>query len=326
MPVYNAGKYVSECIESILHQTEHDWELLAVNDHSTDDSQILLDVYSHKDDRIHVLQNEGKGIIHALRMAYKNSSGSLITRMDADDIMHEHKLQLLKESLIQKGKGYCVTAKVSYFSDDELGEGYLKYAEWLNQLTVQKLNFSEIYKECVIPSPCWMLFRDDLDRCEAFEPNRYPEDYDLVFRMYEQELKVEGIDHVLHYWRDHSERASRNDDHYKDQAFLDLKIPYFFKLDRDDSRPLILWGAGKKGKELAKRILGMGKEFIWVTNNEKKQNTQIYGQNLSKQGLLDQYPKAQILIAISSPSDLEEVKREMIRRDAIKGLDYFPFY
>jgi len=57
-------------------------------------------------------------------------------------------------------------------------------------LTAKGNNFQEIYKECVIPSPCWMIYRTDMDKCQAFLPNRYPEDYDLCFRFYENGMRT----------------------------------------------------------------------------------------------------------------------------------------
>ena len=98
MPVRNASKYLDECLQSIINQTEEKWELLAVDDHSSDESLDLLKTYAAKDHRVKVYKNNGKGIIPALRLAFENSLGNLITRMDADDIMLPQKLELLLKS------------------------------------------------------------------------------------------------------------------------------------------------------------------------------------------------------------------------------------
>ena len=233
MPVRNASAYLEECLQSIISQTEKRWELLAINDHSSDDSFEILQTHASKDNRIKVFQNDGKGIIHALQLALKNSNGQFITRMDADDIMLLEKLVRLKNQLLKKGKGHVCTALVEYISETSLGDGYRKYQNWLNDLTSKNENFSDIYKECVIPSPCWMVFREDLLQCDAFDSEIYPEDYDLVFRFYKNGLKVTSVLEPLHQWRDYAERSSRTDPHYADQSFLDLKIKYFQELDFD---------------------------------------------------------------------------------------------
>ena len=190
MPVKNAEPFLNDCIESILSQTDENWELLAVDDGSSDNSYQTLKSYADKDSRIQALRNSGSGIISALRLAYENSSGNLITRMDADDKMDSQKLEILKRNLNSSGKGHIAIGLVKYFSETTLGDGYLKYESWLNDLTSVGANYSDIYKECVIPSPCWMVFKEDLDICEVFSSGTYPEDYDLCFRFYKGNLKV----------------------------------------------------------------------------------------------------------------------------------------
>ena len=84
LPVYNALPYLEECLQSIVNQSEQNWELIAIDDQSTDDSWILLKEFVQKDHRIRCFQTKEKGIIPALRMAFAESKGNLITRMDAD--------------------------------------------------------------------------------------------------------------------------------------------------------------------------------------------------------------------------------------------------
>ena len=280
MPVFNAEKYLDECIASILKQSHSDFELICVDDHSTDNSRTILDKCSELDTRVKVYSNSAKGIIAALRLAFSQSSGSWITRMDADDIMHVKKLELLLQKLSSAGSSYIATGLVEYFSETGLGEGYKKYEDWLNGLSLEQRNFDEIYKECVIPSPCWMIHRDDLIRAKAFEPDIYPEDYELCFRFREQGFKVITVAERIHYWRDHSTRSSRTREEYSDNRFLELKISKFFDHDHDPQKLLALWGAGSKGKYLAKYLSSSGIEFIWLCDTVNKIGQSIYGVEL----------------------------------------------
>jgi len=181
-PVKNAEKYLQQCLDSILVQSHEDFELILVNDHSTDRSLEIMQYYALQDARVHVHNNTGNGIIDALRLAFSESQGQYITRMDADDKMHPQKLELMSAKLKEKGRGALAVGLVEYFSAAGIGDGYKRYSQWLNALTSTETNFTDIYRECVIPSPCWMIDREDLIACEAFQPNRYPEDYDLCFR------------------------------------------------------------------------------------------------------------------------------------------------
>ncbi len=301
LPVFNAAPFLGECLDSTLAQTYTDWELIAINDFSTDESPAILQSYANQDHRIQVLQNEEKGIIPALKLALQSSSGSYITRMDADDKMATHKLEALQCLLKQCGEGYVATGLVNYFSEQPLGNGYKKYEKWLNQLTTKASNFSEIYKECVIPSPCWMLSKNDLRRIGGFDLDIYPEDYDLCFRMYEMSLKVATEKSVLHYWRDHSNRASRNDPHYSDNSFLDLKLSYFLKLDYNKKQTLVLWGAGKKGKQIAKYLVKQSINFQWVCDTPTKWGHQIHGVVLENYEPISDINRPQVIVAVASP-------------------------
>ncbi len=171
MPVKNAEPFLTDCLNSIISQTETNWELIAVNDGSTDDSLRVLQDFSKKDKRISTLENSGSGIIEALRLAYSLSRGNLITRMDADDLMPPTKLEILKRNLLSFGSKNLATGQVKYFSNEGLKDGYRYYESWLNELTKSGTNYSDIYRECVIPSPCWMVFREVLDECGAFDAN-----------------------------------------------------------------------------------------------------------------------------------------------------------
>ncbi len=300
MPMKNAGAFIEECVDSILNQTFQDWELIVVDDHSTDNSYALLLDYSHKNQRISILKNDGKGIINALRKAYKASSGQYISRMDADDVMTPDKLEWMFRALQEKGRSYLAVGLVKYFSESGVGNGYLQYATWLNQLTLSSSNFLDIYRECSIPSPCWMIDRADFDLCEGFNSDVYPEDYDLAFRFRRMGFKIAPIKKVVHLWRDYPTRTSRVDENYADNRFLDLKISYFLEQDYDVNLPLVIWGGGHRGKKIARLLAQNEVTFEWFCNNPKKIGQDIYGTYLQDLSDLFLKEKRQVLVSISS--------------------------
>lgn len=321
MPVYNAQDFLIETIDSILNQSNSNWELLAVDDFSTDNSFQILQSFERKDSRIKAFKNAEKGIIPALQLAYIQSNGVLITRMDADDLMPIDKLKYLSEAA-SSNPNACITAKVEYFSDSILNNGYLRYQNWLNALIDEKSHYDFIYQECIIPSPCWMMPRDLFEKIGGFKSDMYPEDYELCFRLYQYQVPIIGLEKTLHLWRDHQTRASRNDPNYADQRFYDLKLYYFFKLDYRKSHSLILWGAGTSAKLIAKYIADLGIALRWITNNPKKQGHNIYGYILENLEDLKNCMHAQIIIAIKEP-DFKETNQELIKTLKEKNEVYF---
>jgi len=325
IPFKDTEEFLPECIQSILDQTYKDWEILAVNDHSTDKSLKIIHSYAKRDTRIKVLENEGKGIIEALRTAYSHSKGTFITRMDSDDLMSKNKLETMVNALGIHGEGHVALGKVNYFSKEGVGGGYKGYEKWLNRLTEQGTNYSEIYKECVIPSPCWMVYRNDLDKVRSFLSNRYPEDYDLAFRFYEQGLKCIPCNEVLHHWRDYTYRTSRTSEHYAQNYFLDIKLYYFLKLNHNNKRPLVLWGAGNKGKELAKNLIAQNLDFTWACNNGNKIGLDIYDIKMVHYSEINNLQHPQIIITVANKEAQAFIKEFLLAKGNNPVDDYFFF-
>ena len=325
IPFKNVENYFEECLNSIFNQTYTTWEVIAVNDHSSDASLKIAERFSTLDNRFNILSNKESGIISALRMAYENSKGAFITRMDADDHMTIDRLHTMVSSLIETAKGSIAIGQVRYFASNGVNDGYYKYENWLNQLTAKGTNYQEIYKECVIPSPCWMVHRTDLDACDAFEPNRYPEDYDLAFRFYERGLTCIPCSKVLHYWRDYETRTSRTSDHYAQNYFLDIKLRYFLKLEYNAVNNLVVWGAGKKGKEIAKLLIDRNIGFQWVCDNPKKIGKDIYGVHLLSYTFLDSIEKPQSIITVANEEEQVFITSYLKNLGQIPSKDYFFF-
>ncbi|WP_282122221.1 glycosyltransferase family 2 protein [Algibacter mikhailovii] len=318
IPFKNTEHYLTECLNSIMNQTYLNWELIIVDDASSDNSFDIVSAFAKADNRIKLLKNAGSGIINALQLAFKHSSGELITRMDSDDIMRTNKIQVLVDKLLVHGKKHIALGLVNYFSKDGIKAGYKSYELWLNALTEKGLNYSEIYKECVIPSPCWMIHRTDFIACDAFEPNRYPEDYDLAFRFYKQGYRCIPCDAVIHDWRDYNTRTSRTHEHYVENHFLELKLHYFLELDYQSNKVLVVWGAGKKGKKVAKLLIEKNIPFEWICDNPKKIGKDIYGTTLKAFNLLESFTDTQSIITVAN----KEAQSEIL--DYVNGLNMNP--
>jgi len=324
-PFKNTDPYIYECLDSILNQTYTHWELVIVDDGSTDTSYQIVSDFAKKDERVKLFKNPGQGIIAALQFAFEKSSGSYITRMDSDDIMSPMKLEVLLNNLLHFGKGHLATGLVSYFSKEGLSDGYKQYEKWLNRLTQTGANYSEIYKECVIPSPCWMVHKDDLLACDAFYPDDYPEDYDLAFRFYQQKLKVIPCKQVLHFWRDYSTRTSRTHENYAQNYFLELKLRYFLDLNYDATQPLVIWGAGFKGKSIAKLLIERQVGFIWICNNPKKIGKHIYHQELFGFNYLEELKRYQCIVTVANKTSQQSIRDFFRRHQKVAMEDYYFF-
>jgi len=301
IPYKNPLPYFEDCLKSIVNQSHKKLQIILVNDHSTDDSEKLAFKYSIEDSRIKLVNNVGKGIVDALNTGSEIAKGKYITRMDADDIMSENKIEILRTLLEKKKTKHIAVGNVKYFASKKpMGNGYLKYANWLNELTSNKKNFKEIYKECTIPSCSWMMHRSDFENIKGFKNLNYPEDYDFLFRVHYNQIKLTTTKEIIHLWRDHPMRTSRNSKDYQFENFIPLKIKYLIENELKPKDELVLWGSGKKGKLVAKKLIENNCSFTWISNNPKKIDVEIYQQKIQSTSFLKTEKKKLVICSISS--------------------------
>jgi glycosyltransferase involved in cell wall biosynthesis len=316
MPVHNTADFIDECLDSIIAQTYTNWELIAVDDFSTDKSSAILNEWAAKEPRISVLKNSQKGIIPALELAFKNSKGNYISRMDADDKMPANKLELLMRAM-PLDKKTIVTGMVQYFSDSPVSEGYKRYETWLNSLVSAKNHWQNIYRECVIASPNWLVHRWCFEECFGFESLKYPEDYDMVFKWFDHGFSIVAVPEVTHYWREHAQRTSRTVEAYQQKAFFQLKTNAFIK-HHPTCNNFQLIGAGEKGKLVAAILIEHKIDFEWFDLNSTRFNTLILGKEIQD---VDQIQPNIISILTVWPDDskMQVAITEFIHQ---KGLEF----
>lgn len=106
-PCYNAEKYISETIESVLNQTHKEWEMIIINDGSKDNSEEIIKKYVDKDKRISLIKQENKGCAAARNNGIKHAKGRYIALLDADDVWYNNFLEEQIKFLNEK-KAICV--------------------------------------------------------------------------------------------------------------------------------------------------------------------------------------------------------------------------
>lgn len=107
LPVYNAEKYLSEALESILNQTFSKFELIIIDDGSLDNSLQIMTHYAKNDSRIKIISRSNKGLIASLNEGISQSKGKYIARMDADDISLPTRLQEQFYIMEQQNSDIC---------------------------------------------------------------------------------------------------------------------------------------------------------------------------------------------------------------------------
>ncbi|GAB5526100.1 MAG: glycosyltransferase [Roseivirga sp.] len=323
MPVKNAGKYLHECLSSIRRQTFSFWELIVVNDHSTDDTLAILQQHAEADSRIQVFQNTGHGITPALSLALSHTRGEFITRMDGDDLMPDTRLELMTKALETQPPKTVVTGTVQYFGTEPVSEGYLSYQHWLNERIDKEDHWDWTYRECVIASPNWMCRKADIIALGGFAPLSYPEDYHLVLRWFDQGFRVHSLPETTLLWREHPERTSRNSEHYDQHHFFRLKINHFLNYQLGKSK-LVLWGAGTKGRITAEMLIAGSQDFEWMDLTPGKYPDGILGHPIGKFTDIEKQNGFKLLIAVFPPEKERLRLEKYLGNNNLKmGVDYW---
>lgn len=99
LPVFNAERFLPQCLDSILGQSYLQWELIAVNDGSKDRSLEILKSYEKRDDRIHIISKKNEGVSIARNVALSQVRGEYIFFVDSDDIVMQDALSILIRTL-----------------------------------------------------------------------------------------------------------------------------------------------------------------------------------------------------------------------------------
>lgn len=119
LPVYNASRYLSECLDSVLAQTFTDFEVIAVNDGSTDRSLAILEAYASRDHRVKVISRANTGIVGALNDGLIACRGDFVARMDADDYAYRNRFAKQLDFLRNHPK--CVVCGTAVHFTDPAG-------------------------------------------------------------------------------------------------------------------------------------------------------------------------------------------------------------
>jgi glycosyltransferase involved in cell wall biosynthesis len=119
MPVYNAERYLKQAIDSILDQTFTDFELIAINDGSTDKSGQILDYYKDIDGRVIVVQRENRGLVATLNEAIQLAKGEYLARQDSDDISFSTRFEKQVEVLEANENVVLVSGGFEVFDEQD---------------------------------------------------------------------------------------------------------------------------------------------------------------------------------------------------------------
>ena len=209
VPLYKAERYLRRCVESIIHQTYTDWELLLIDDGSPDGSGRICDEYADGDARIRVFHKENGGVSSARNLGLENVHGEYVTFVDSDDMIDTRTLDIC----ISQCELFGLDMLQFSFSRNVADLGSAENFEpgiFTNQEYVKKTNLLKCVWGTVVRSN--ILHRNHI---KFDEEMKLAEDQLFVFSCIEQSKKIMRIPNVLYYYYDNPSSATNNEQ-YKD--------------------------------------------------------------------------------------------------------------
>lgn len=253
VPVRDEEAFLREALESLSAQTFSDFEAIVVDDGSTDASAAVAARHARGDRRFRVVRTAPAGVVAAMARGRADARASLVARMDADDVVLPERLEAQVEALETEGLAACGVG-VEYFPPGAVRDGARRYERWINGLTTIEAAARDVFVECVLPSPALLVRREALDAAGGYRDCGWPEDYDLVLRLWARGGRFRNVARVLLHWREHPERLSRTDAAYSLDAFVRCKVHHLRATLLAQFDGVVIWGAGPVGKSFAREL------------------------------------------------------------------------
>jgi glycosyltransferase involved in cell wall biosynthesis len=320
MPFRDAAGTVEEAAQSILAQQGVALELVAVDDGSRDDGAARVGAMAMRDRRVVLLRGPGRGIAAALNGGLSAARGSVIARMDADDVALPGRLARQLQVLSRHARVGALGTRVETLG--HCGEGMRRYIAWQNSVVSPEDHARELFVESPLCHPSVALRREALDDAGGWRDGPWPEDYDLWLRLDARGWKLAKVPEVLLAWRQGEGRATFTDPRYRLERFTEARARYLAPKLEASRRPVAVWGAGPTGKRLARALEVHGvRAARFVDIDPRKIGRVARGAPIVAAAAL-QPGEETVVVAVGARGARDLVRAELIARGFVEGVDF----
>jgi glycosyl transferase, family 2/glycosyl transferase family 8 len=213
VPVYNVEEYLKQCLDSILEQTFSNYEVILVNDGSTDSSGLICQEYAEKDARIRYFEKENGGLSDARNYGIEQAQGEYLTFVDSDDFLDASHLTILYNALVNNDADISITNYANYqtstatFYLHTFGEYYEK--TYTSEELIDDLSFLE--RNDLSFSTIWgSLYKKSVFSFLRFPKGVIGEDVALIYKMYTQVDKIVYVHKDTYIYRENDSGISKS--------------------------------------------------------------------------------------------------------------------
>lgn len=200
IPVYNTKKYLSRCIDSIIGQSYTEWELILIDDGSTDGSGEICEEYCRKDARIQVRHNPNRGPAASRNAGVALASGALIMFVDSDDWLGKDMLRIMYEQYQETDAGIICCIFKDIDDAGNVSHPQLFAETYIDCMNAEECMYQMHHTRHLTGSPCTKLFRkalfDGIDFCSDVTIG---EDYSMIVQLVQKAGRVRILSQELYF-------------------------------------------------------------------------------------------------------------------------------
>ena len=200
IPVYNAERYINKCIDSVLSQSYANWELLLIDDGSSDDSGRICDGYSKKDDRIRTFHKRNGGVGSARNVGIEQASGDFITFIDSDDWISSYYVEHLYEAVAKCDADIGISWFENVFEGKALQSKSEEALSNYECLTAEECLKKLLYQNGVEVCAWGKLYKTALIKDLRYPVGKLYEDIPVTYEAVKQSKKIAVIGNVDYYY------------------------------------------------------------------------------------------------------------------------------
>lgn len=326
LPVFNGAATLARAIGSVQEQTFPDWELLVVDDGSTDDTAALAIELAAADPRIRVLREPHRGIVGALHAGSAAARGEWIARHDADDECRPTRLE--KQLALAARSPDCgvIATQVEFGGDPVAQAGYALHVAWTNSFVTPDEIATARFIDAPIAHPSVMFRRELVAQFGGYRDGDWPEDYELWLRWMDAGVRFAKVPEPLLVWHDPPQRLSRTHPRYRPEAFYACKCLYLARWLRREfpaDRAIFLWGAGRHTRRRFDALREHGVTLAgYVDVDAKKIGGRADGLDVLAPSALPPAPRCLVIVGVSTRGARELIRAQLTARGFVEGRDW----
>ncbi|MBL7951445.1 MAG: glycosyltransferase [Flavobacteriales bacterium] len=321
LPFHNAVSTFDTAIGSIVGQTFQEWDLVLIDNASSDGSASMAQHWAQNDHRIRLIEEPILGIAHALNTGLIQATAPFIARMDADDIAHPERLARQVEFLAAHPEVGVLGTCTQFASTVERNSGMRWFVDWQNAILTPQEHYVKRFVDAPLAHPSVLFRRELVDVYGGYDTGPLPEDHELWLRWMHRGVRFAKLPEELLTWSDHPQRLSRTHANYSVDAFFSTKAKWIaaWLQKRLNGRQVIIAGTSGLCRDRATKLEQVGVTIHAFTDVKPRK---VPGYAFIPHDALPPAGEAVIISFISQRGTGDRIAAFLASRGLVEGVDF----